>query len=122
MFLIIFTLTTTTTMKTIFKNINWRNSDDSDVFNMHAIKNIEFDTDNRIVTITCATNTFSAPFYGLIYGEGLTHWTFTTMHPYNVGEYIDVAIFESTSKVGIAHHCGQVPAWFENKCKTYVHL
>lgn len=109
-------------MKTIFKNINWRNSDDSNVFNMHAIKNIEFDTDNRIVTITCATNTFSAPFYGLIYGGGVTHWEFTTMHPYNVGEYIDVAIFESTSKVCIAHHCGKVPAWFENKCKTYVHL
>lgn len=122
MFLTILNLTTTTTMKTTFTNINWRNSDDSNVFNMHAIKSIELDTDSNIVTITCATNTFSAPFYGLTYGGGVTHWEFTTKHPYSIGEYIEVAIFESTSKVCITHHCGQVPAWFEYKCKTYIHL
>lgn len=70
MFFTILNLTTTTTMKTTFTNINWRNLDDSNVFNMHAIKSIELDTDSNIVTITCATNTFSAPFYGLTYGGG----------------------------------------------------
>lgn len=109
-------------MKITFTNINWRNSDDSNIFNMHSIKSIELDTDVNIVTITGTTNTFSAPFCSLSYGGGVTHWEFTTKHPYSIGEYIEVAIFESTSKVCIAHHCGQVPAWFEYKCKTYVHL
>ena len=109
-------------MKTTFKNISWRNSDDSDVFNMHGIRSIELDSDRSIVTITCATNTFSAPFYGLTYGGGVTHWEFTTAHPYNKGEYIEIAILESTSKVCVARHRETVPSWFENKCKNYCYL
>lgn len=106
-------------MKLTFTNINWRNSDDSNVFNMHAINNIELDTDNGIVTINCATNTYKSPFCNLTYGGGFTHFEFTAMHPYDFGKYIEIAIFESTSKVCIANHCGKVDAWFENKCKNF---
>lgn len=106
-------------MKITFTDIYWRNNDDSEVFNMHAIRSVELDTDNSIVTIVCATNTYKSPYYGLTYGGGFTHFEFTCMHPYAFGEYIEVAIFEATSKVCVAHHCSKVPDYFENKCKNF---
>lgn len=106
-------------MKLTFTNIQWRSIDDSDIFNMHALRSIELDTDNNIVTINCATNSYKSPYYGMTYGGGVTHFEFTAMHPYDFGKYIEIAIFESTSKVCIANHCGKVPAFFENKCKNF---
>lgn len=106
-------------MKLTFTNIRWRNTDDSDVFNMHAIISIELDMDSNVVTIICASNTYKSPFYGLTYGGGVTHFEFTTMHPYNFGEYIDIAIFESTSKVCVVNHCASIPNNFTNKCRTF---
>ena len=106
-------------MKLTFTDISWRNNDDSEVFNMHAIQSVELDTDNDIVTIVGATNTYKSPYSGLTYGGGVTHFEFTCMRPYATGEYISIAIFEATSKVCVAHHCGKVPAYFENKCKNF---
>lgn len=102
-----------------FNKIQWRNSADCDVLNMHAINSIELDTDNNVVTIVCATNTYKSPFYGLTYGGGSTHFEFTAMHPYDFGCYIEIAIFEGTNKVAIVAHSSKVPAWFENKCKNF---
>jgi len=106
-------------MKIRFTDIHWRNNDDSDVFNMHAIQSVELDTDKSIITIVCATNTYISPYYGLTYGGGVTHFEFTCMHPYRFGEYIEIAIFEATNSVCVAHHCGEVPDYFKNKCKNF---
>ena len=109
-------------MKISFTDIHWRNQDDSDVFNMHAIKSMTLDTTTSILTIEGTTNTFSAPFCELTYGGGVTHFELLTKHPYETGEYINIAVFESTNAVCVAHHSHHVPTWFENKCKTHVHL
>lgn len=109
-------------MQITFTNVHWRNQDDSNVFNMHAIKSMTLNTNNSILTIECATNTFSAPFCELTYGGGVTHFELLTKHPHEIGEYINIAVFESTNAVCVAHHSHNVPAWFENKCKTYVHV
>lgn len=106
-------------MTITFNKIQWRNSEDSDIFNLHAIRSIELDTENNVVTIVGATNTYKSPFYGLTYGGGVTHFEFTAMHPYDFGKYIEIAIFESNGKVAVANHCGDVPAWFKNKCKNF---
>ena len=109
-------------MHITFTDIHWRSQDDSDVFNMHAIKSMTLDTNNSILTIECATNTFSAPFCELTYGGGVTHFELLTKHPYEAGEYINIALFESTNAVCVAHHSPKVPTWFEHKCKKYVHV
>lgn len=103
-----------------FKNIQWRNTDDSDVFNIHALRSIKIDTDNNVVIIVGATNTYKLPFYGLTYGGGIKHFEFTAMHPYDFGKYIEIAIFESTNKVAVTTHASTVPSWFANKCKAFV--
>ena len=69
-------------MQITFTKIHWRSQDDSDVFNMHAIKSIMLDTTRGIITIEGTTNTFSAPYCELTYGGGVTHFELLTKHPY----------------------------------------
>ena len=104
-------------MTITFTDIHWRNSDDSDVFNIHAIKSITLK--DGIVTIEGTSGKFAAPFYGLTYGGGITHYEFVTVHPYYHKEYISIAIFVDTAKVCVVSHSSNVPAWFENKCNNY---
>ena len=108
-------------MQITFTKIHWRSQDDSDVFNMHAIKSIMLDTACGIITIEGTTNTFSAPYCELTYGGGFTHFELLTKHPYE-NRYINIALFESTNAVCVANHSSNVPKWFEYKCNTYVHV
>lgn len=102
-----------------FTNIRWRNQDDSDIFNMHALKSIKLDGMKQgIMEIECAYNTFKAPYYQLHFGGGIEHFTFVTKHPHKIGKFIEIAIFDDRVAVVPANYT-QEP-WFEYKCKTYV--
>lgn len=102
-----------------FTDIHWRNSDDSDVFNLHAVNSIELNPTKNVVTINCAAGKYQAPYYGFTYGGGVVHAEFTTKHPYE-DRYISIAIFEFNGAVCVASHSDNVPAWFKNKCKNFV--
>jgi len=107
-------------MKITLTDIYWRNSDDSNVFNIHAIQSIELDEDTGIVTITGTSGTYKSPYCHLTYGGGVTHFEFTCMRPYSTTlEYIDVAVFQHKGAVAVAcgpKHCDE---WFENRCRNY---
>lgn len=104
-----------------FENIHWRNSEDSSVFNIHAIKEIILDGMSQgIVTIKGETNTFVAPYYKLSFGGGIEHFSFVTKHPYEMGNYIEIAIFEN--KVCVCEANKTQEPWFEYKCRTFVPL
>jgi hypothetical protein len=106
-------------MKAIFTDIHWRNSDDSDVLNMHAIKSIELE--NGICTITCATGIYKSPYADLTFGGGVEHISFVVMIPYSKTlEWMEIAIFTSSSKVAIVPHSKYKEGhWFYNKCKRF---
>lgn len=107
-------------MKLTFTDVSWRNSDDSDVFNIHAIKSIELDTKENIITIVCACGTYKSPYCNFTYGGGVTHYEFTAMRPgCNKIEYINIAIFENTNKVCVAAGPTKVPKWFAIRCKWF---
>lgn len=100
-----------------FTNIHWRNQDDRDVFNMHAIQNIVLDTEQRTVKITCATNSYKSPYCDFQFIGALPRHELTAMHPYEQNHYINIVIFEN-GRVAILP-LNHVPAWFENKCKHF---
>lgn len=107
-------------MKVTFTDIQWRNNDDMDVFNAHALESIELEgLESGIVTIKCAANTFKAPYCDLTFGGGFTHYEFKTKHPFEIGAYILIAIF--SGRVCVAH-CDNVliKPWFDYKCRTYI--
>ena len=53
-------------MKVIFTDINWRNSEDNEVFNISNIKSITLEgMKNGIITIEGESNTFKAPYCNL---------------------------------------------------------
>ena len=107
-------------MKITFTDIRWRNSDDSDAFNMHALQSIELQglTDG-IVTIECATNKFQAPFCNCRTISALPRLEFVTKHPH-YDSYIQIAIFDSGKVAVVAESERVVPEWFKNKCKNFV--
>ena len=108
-----------TTMKVTFTDIHWRNSGDSDVFNMHAIKSITLEGMKQgIITIEGVSNTFKAPYCDLHFGGGIDHYELTTVHLYDYEYFINIAIFEN--KVCIASQTqSSVDTWFKNKCKNF---
>lgn len=102
-----------------FTNIRWRNQNDSDTFNMHALESIKLDgMEQGIVEVKCACNTFKAPYYKLRFGGGIEHFTLITKHPYEIGKFIEIAIFDDCVAVVPANDT-QEP-WFEYKCRTYI--
>lgn len=101
-----------------FTNINWRNSEDRKIFNICDIVEIVLDGMSQgIVAIKGTTNTFVAPYYKLSFGGGIEHFSFVTTHPYSIGSYIEIAIFEN--KVAVCEANKTQKAWFEHKCKTF---
>ena len=109
-------------MKVTFTDVHWRNSDDSDMFNIHAIQSIELDIDKSLVTIVGATGTYKSPFCHLTYGGGVTHFEILCMHPFHMGEYINIAIFEYKGAVCTAHYSGSIDGWFDYRCRTFVNI
>jgi len=102
-----------------FTNINWRGNSDKEVFNIHALKSITLDGLNQgIVTIEGASGRFKAPYYKLYFGGGVEHFTFITQHPYKIGEFVEIAIFEN--KVCVIPANNKQESWFEHKCRTYI--
>lgn len=102
-----------------FTNIRWRSQNDADIFDLDALRSIELDgLSQGIVTITGASGTFKAPYYKLRFGGGIDHFTFITKHPYEVGEYIEIAIFDDCVAVVPANN--HQDGWFEYKCKTCI--
>ena len=101
-------------------DIVWRNQNDSDVFNLHALISITLsDLESGIVTIEGLSGRFKAPFCQLHLGGGFTHLEFLTKHPYQQGEYINIAVFDKVVAIAHCPHCC-VPGWFDHKCRTYV--
>lgn len=106
-------------MKITFTDIRWRNNDDSDVFNMHAIQSIVLDTEEGTVTIVCATNTYKSPYCDYSSIGALPRHELTAMHPYEQNCYIHIAIFENGKVAVVPLINERVPQWFENKCKHF---
>lgn len=106
-------------MKVTFTDLHWR-KDDADVFNIHALNSIKLEgMDSGVVTFYGAAGTIFLPYCNLHYGGGVSHFEFTTRHPYNVDEYINIAIFENTVCIApCSKAC--VPEWFKNKSKTWL--
>lgn len=106
-------------MKITLTDVHWRNSDDSDVFNIHGIQSIELDENSGIVTITGATGIYKSPYCHLTYGGGITHFEFTCMRPYSaILEYINVAVFQHNGVVAVACGPKHCDSWFEHRCQT----
>lgn len=102
-----------------FTNIRWRNQNDADIFGFRTLKSIELDgLSQGIVTITGVARTFKVPYYKLRFGGGIDHFTFITKHPYEIGKYVEIAIFEDVVAVVPAND--NQDSWFEYKSRTYV--
>ena len=106
-------------MKVTFTDINWRGNDDSDIFNIHAIKSITLEgMENGIITIEGIAGTFKAPYCKLHFGGGVSHYEIVTNHPYDVDWFLNIAIFEN--KVCVANAVqSAVDDWFRNKCRKF---
>ena len=106
-------------MTITFTNIQWRNNNDKDIFNLHELKSISLEgLDSGIVTIKGESGVFKAPYCGLTLVGGVSHFELTTKHPSKIGEYIYIAIFDE--KVAIAHcQSDCVYPWFDYKCRTF---
>lgn len=102
-----------------FTGVQWRNSDDCDVFNMHAIQKIELNIAEGTITITCATNSYKSPYCNYSFIGALPRHELTAMHPYEQNRYINIAIFENGRVAVIPLINEHVPNWFENKCKRF---
>ena len=102
-----------------FTDIRWRNKDDSDVFNMHAIQSIALDTEQGTVKITCATNSYKSPYCDFQFIGALPRHELTAMHPYEQNRYINTATFENGRVAVVPLINEHVPNWFENKCKRF---
>lgn len=106
-------------MKVTFTGIHWRNQEDSDVFNLHAIKSITLEGMKQgIITIEGISNTFHAPYCDLHFGGGVDHYELITAHPYEPNCFINIAIFENVVCVASVNQ-GTVDDWFKNKCKRF---
>ena len=106
-------------MKVTFTNINWRNSEDSEVFNISDIKSITLEgMENGIITIEGIAGTFKAPYCKLHFGGGVAHYEIITNHPYDVNRFLNIAIFEN--KVCVANAVqSAIDDWFRNKCRKF---
>lgn len=102
-----------------FTNINWRCLNDANIFGFRTLKSIELDgLSQGVVTIIGDAGKFKAPYYKLNFGGGIEHFSFITKHPYEVGEYIEIAIFDDCVAVVPANN--HQDGWFEYKCKTCI--
>lgn len=101
-------------MKVTFTDIRWRNHEDSQYFNLHAIKSITLDgTEKGTITIDCIAGVFKSLYCNLSFGGGVPHYDLVT----NYGDdFISLAIFEN--KVCIAP-AAYVPEWFKKECKFF---
>ena len=106
-------------MKVTFTDINWRNSEDNEVFNISNIKSITLEgMKNGIITIEGESNTFKAPYCNLHFVKGVEHYELTTSHPCDCSYFINIAIFKN--KVCIADVTqSSIDEWFKNKCKNF---
>jgi hypothetical protein len=109
-------------MKITFTEVHWRNSDDSGIFNIRTIQSIELNTDNSIVTVIGDTGKYKSPFCNLTYGGGLPHFKILCYHPYHMGEYINLTIFERNGAVCVTPYSGELDGWFDYMCRTFVDL
>lgn len=104
-------------MKVKFTDIYWRNTEDSEVFNMHALESITLEgAGTGILTVKCACGVSQAPYCDLRFGGGVEHFELTTAHPHECGRFINIAIFEN--KVCIREAL-PVEAWFKSKCEAF---
>lgn len=104
-------------MKVTFTEIYWRNTEDSEVFNMHALESITLEgAGTGILTIECEYGVFQAPYCDLRFGGGVEHFELTTAHPYWNGRFINIAIFENKVCIRKAF---PVEAWFKSKCEAF---
>lgn len=109
-------------MKITLTDIHWRNQDDSDIFNIHAVGSIELDLDKNVVTINGIKGlVYKSPFCELTFGGGVTHFEFTCMRPYTSKmEFISVAVFERNGVVAVASRTPfEEGHWFLEKCKRF---
>lgn len=105
-------------MKSVFYNIRWRNEDDKEVFNLHALESIELDFETKIVTIKCAAGRYQSPFGNYRYGGGVAHLSFTCAKPYSTEfEGIEIAIFDN-GRVAVVNEA-VVPSWLKAKFRTF---
>ena len=106
-------------MKVTFTDIHWRNREDSEVFNLHAIKSITLEGMKQgIITIEGVGNSFHAPYCDLHFGGGVDHYELTTAHPYEPNCFINIAIFENVVCVA-SRSQKTVDSWFKSKCKNF---
>lgn len=106
-------------MKVTFTDIAWRNNDDSEIFNLHALKSITLEgMESGIITIECANGVFKAPYCKLQFGGGVSHYEVVTNHPYDVDWFLNIAIFEHKVCVVDAVQSA-VEEWFRKKCKRF---
>ena len=106
-------------MKVKFTDIYWRNTEDSEVFNLHALESITLKgAGTGILTVKCEYGVFQASYCDLRFGGGVEHFELTTVHPHDCGHFINIAIFEN--KVCISEAI-PVEAWFKSKCEAFKH-
>lgn len=105
-------------MKVTFTDVHWRNSDDSDTFNIHAIQSIELDIDKSIVTIVGVAGTYKSAFCHLTYGGGIPHFDILCVHPVHMHDYINLGIFAHNGMVCTAHYRSTIDSWFAHRCQT----
>ena len=107
-------------MKAIFTDIHWRNHDDSEIFNIHAIKSITLEgMETGIITIEGVCGIFRAPYCNLSFGGGIAHYELVTNHPSDTNWFLNIAIFENKVCVADAVQSA-VGKWFKDKCKNFI--
>lgn len=105
-------------MKITFKDIRWRHREDSDVFNIHGIKEISLDFESKEIYIKGVVG-YIAPFCDFHYGGGISHFELTTLHPYEIDTYIQIAIFDSGVVAICSANKASVPAYFRTRYGGY---
>ena len=106
-------------MKTTFTEIHWRSSEDSEKFNLHAVKSITLDgMKNGIMTIEGVAGDYKAPYCNLHFGGGIDHFEVIIPHPYDCEYFLELAIFDGKVCVTKAVQ-SLIENWFKAKCKNF---
>lgn len=103
-------------MKTTFTEIHWKSQEDSDIFNVHAIKSITLEgmSYGKLI-IEGACGTFEAPYYNLHFGD---HYELVTCHPHDCEYFISIAIYANKVYVEDVDQ-SSVCEWFKDRCKNF---
>lgn len=92
----------------------------NETFMIGDLKSIELNGfEEGTCTVNGTHNTIKIPYCDLTITGGVTHFNLKAAHPYHMGEYIEIGIFDTKLNI---RRCSPslIDGWFAYRCKTFV--